>query len=249
MNWYKIAKRSIGDAFVRDKLDIIFRKIVELDRAGYIKQKIKNKIKFNSIRIYITDFKLINNMQFGIENFFIKIYAIKEFERPEIEGTIRITNKSFFNRLFNNEYSNNFEIDLTICIPYNFNHKQYNALYYELSQAIRHEVEHALAGAEKLLDEKNRLKKDPDKLMETYNYLTNNIEIEAFVSGFYLKAKKEGKNVQELFKNYIFDLLKSSNSNNMGDGIINELTNYILKIWMDYAKKRFPNLEKKYELV
>jgi len=249
MNWYKTAKRSTGDAFAKDKLDVIFRKIIELDKSIYIKKEIeKEEIEIKPERIYIDSFYLTNNMQFGIKEIFVNIVAIKSINEIGIGGKTSLTNDAHISNKLFNKYINAFEIDLNIYIPYNFDYKQYNRLYYELSNVLRHEVEHAIAGTEKLL--KNMVINNIDPLKNTYNYLTTIPEIEAFVTSFYMRAKKEKRNIKELFEQYIYDLLNSNNKDKRyTNTTIRIMANKILTIWIDYAKKRFPNLEKKYELV
>lgn len=257
MNWYKTAKRSLGDSFIKDKLDFIFRQIVQADKSGQIKEIIEHTRKTNHQFIYgkssleIGELLLSNNMAFNIESITAKIIMTPN-KKLQVGGTTSIhTLDLMLYRMFRRDETelniNPIKILLYIYMPYGFGIKDYNELYYELLNALRHEVEHAISGIDKIVGNENEYYEGND-IMGKFKYLTSPLEIEAFATASYTRAKREKRNIKDVMKNYIEAFLYAGQPVELKD-MVKRLTDQTIEIWMNYAAKRFPNLKKQHELV
>ena len=110
----------------------------------------------------------------------------------------------------------------------------------KIKEVVRHELEHALQ-----VGDAERLRGTPAKDMHTPKYLSNPIEMEAFVSGLYMRAKKERRNFFHLLDDFLskakffmeFDL-NEGEKHRLWKSFEQIKNNYI-----NYALKRFPELK------
>lgn len=110
-----------------------------------------------------------------------------------------------------------------------FSDQDYSALYYELLEGLRHELEH-MAEFENQMPKLKKVKQEKNAL----KYFTSPHEVRAYVSGIYLLAKKQRRPFGDVMEEYLKTLASRTN---LGAAAIEEI-----KIkWSDYAMQRFPD--------
>jgi hypothetical protein len=265
MNWYKISRSSIGESLAIIKTKEAFPLVLQCLKE--IRESLNNMdFNWHDGVILNDSFELKGMADIGIEKFDIHILLEPIKNNVQAAGGVSLGNSVFRDSAYiqsikRKDFSNipfSFIIKIKLHIPLMFSEKDYSQIYFELLHALRHEIEHILSGQKNISSLYTEYRKSKNNILNWYYYLTDEIEIEAFVTGFYLRSQKTKiplKNIMlEFLKTIKKDILTSAHDNREKTLlIIDKMINLVIDKWMDYAYQRFPNLKnkqrKKYELV
>lgn len=238
MNWYQLYKESR-----RNPLDKIARDIAALILSFISKRETNKMLKGDIINYYDSPLKIdfINFNATYIES----IYHDRKFD---VEAAF------YVNKVFTTIFK---AIHVGVFInTATFSKNDYNDLYVELIGAIRHELEHAMVfykdpniRPQYNIEEMNSKSKEYwlNKNMLEYatfkfkNYLLDKSEIEAFVRGWMLQAKKKHLPLYTMLENNIYDFLVGRDNIPVVKNLINkrEDTGLDIKQMADTIKMRY----------
>lgn len=116
--------------------------------------------------------------------------------------------------------------------------KVYSKLYMKLSDDVRHELEHIDQYENNptiFTDREIRaaINVDPNR---THEYFLLPEEVPAMVAGMYNRAKKSKDKLINIFTEYLSFFLNEKL-------ISKKQYNQIIKVWLDYAKRKYPNIQ------
>lgn len=111
----------------------------------------------------------------------------------------------------------------------------------ELKTVLRHELEHSYQIGHVDKEEMfNYHDTSEDILQRNYNYLTRQVEVEAFVASLYMQAKKKRITFETSIDNFLKKYLSMGNPELTQDPRYKSVLIKIKQAYFDYAKKRFP---------
>lgn len=151
------------------------------------------------------------------------------------------------------------DVGLTFCTD--ISNAQYNSIYLNLIDAIRHELQHMVDDDKNIpMTTQDYQQDNPEELysMEpsiSFNkyaeYILSRMEQKAYVRALMLKAKKMHVPIEDLIKEVLRrELFKGSaiyerkTRNYYGNSFVNNKVDLIFNTLMDHAIKTFPNLNK-----
>ena len=130
------------------------------------------------------------------------------------------------------------QIEISIVLSPINEQEQYSNIYMELIDTIRHEIEHLTQSGTNKKDnkpKKTNTKQFQKLVTEPYKEYLLKDEIPAYVRGFYERAKKERRYLDDImleFLNYYVDISKT---------LTIQQRDKIMKVWIKYAKDNLPS--------
>jgi len=273
MNWYKIsstsktARRSKGEYYTNQRVDDIFREVIKYDKSARILEIRKDQDDFlrRSPGLDIKDLVgVVGELSLeGIPDLDVEKIELKttitaeQGNAVQVSGEIGLGDQAMiaYHMLDKNEAGwekkipSVFIIRLTIILPGDFSKKHYKELYFELAMTLRYEINHVLDGMEKQMNSAHNKVRAKEPIDEYINYFLSPGEIDTFVTGFYAQAKKEKKTVQDCMMRYLTRIGNNMMQNGIEETLSFNTVKRIRDVWIDHARKRFPNVEKQLELV
>jgi hypothetical protein len=122
-----------------------------------------------------------------------------------------------------------------------------NMIRSRLYNVVRHELEHSSQGSElavSSIESAHEMFQDKTNLEKKKKYYTDPSEVPAFVAGIRNQSKKERKPFFEIMEDDLDRIRKSIVRLGISDEeTIEPVVDSIRKVWIDYAKNRFPGLK------
>ena len=200
MMWYNKYLKKIA---FRNKIDVLTNQIVR-----FIHQKLMNLFKKNG---QFPDVYWLPTGKFPLlRELGVSKIELNFNEDDKIENFAFLDAITHFSKSYSFQRISEIEIPI-LWNPNNFNNTSWSQIYFELIEIIRHELEHASQYTYNKRFEPYRLKdikkgKDNIKnIRKAYIYLSNKMEIDAFIRGIVLKAKKQKKDALKIYENYIIN--------------------------------------------
>ena len=244
MNWYKSASHPLAEKLTNQWSSILFKKL--LGDFYWTREKSKEKGSDVDPNYFYTGFVPQKN-PFNVTHISAKM-EVENRKDVLIQATTNVNKGRTGHPTLMDEYAEN-TIHLMIDIPRNFSENNFSELSYKIKEVLRHEVEHTTPSQSSRLEDTLSLVTDNESemgLRRRLGYYLNPIEIEAFVTGLYYRAKKSRQQFIPMLdtyintiKNNIYTIYKKERPYTLIENVFME----IRKKWLDYALKRYPNLK------
>jgi len=204
---------SLSSILLEGKYDFISRKITS-DILRKIKSNHDKQISFENQYVIWEDLDSV-------------IVRCKIYRKKSIEFPVDIYGLHDYNESLGQEV-----IKLTITFDSTKEPQIYNDLYFEIFEAINHEIQHIIDEDFEgiMVPRVRRNARVTDN--ESTRYLLNPSEISAFVTGFHNKARKRRTNFKDEISKYLDAFVKSNKINEYDK-------NFIYRTWLDFHKKKY----------
>lgn len=249
---YKIAFRNPLDLATNTLSKKILQAVMKWDKQGKLQHESKWQIETTAkYKGFKDELKIMLYVDV------VKEYMVPPFNIHAQYSSINLTPYVLLTTDAE-DVSHNKKLDIWTTFSVSFSKKFYDMFYSYIVNAVRHELEHMKQDEERMV-RKYPKDYDPQKLMtekdlkksfeERTKYLMSAFEQEPWVRGFMLQSKKEGLPISMMLTEFIHQTLflndeETENIIKKEMGLQAEHIEQILyKLYMDRAKKIFPNMQ------
>ena len=141
-----------------------------------------------------------------------------------------------------NEERKNSDLIIDLYMPKNYSIQQISNFRHDIESDIRHELEHSGQPTEDLMSLQSSISSEDDiwkNLNNAFLYYADRTEVPAYVSGWVLKSKRTGQNIENVINQELTKIYYTGISLGYSEEDMNEFTRSLASVYFDYYYNRW----------